>query len=43
MGKIFDPSDFDHGMIVGARQGGLSISETANKVLTEYVYCECQH
>ena len=27
MGK---KSDFDHGMIVGARQGGLSISETAD-------------
>ena len=26
-GKKCDLSDFDHGMIVGARQGGLSISE----------------
>ena len=30
MGKKCDRSDFDHGMIVGARQGGLSISETAD-------------
>ena len=30
MGKKCDLSDFDHGMIVGARQGGLSISETAD-------------
>ena len=28
MGKKRDPSGFDHGMIVGARQGGLNISET---------------
>ena len=27
--QLNDPNDFDHGMIVGARQGGLSISETA--------------
>ena len=30
MGKTCDLSDFEHGMIVGARQGGLSISETAD-------------
>ena len=29
MGKKCDLSDFDRGMIVGARQGALSISETA--------------
>ena len=28
MGKKCDLSDFDHGMIVGATQGGLNISET---------------
>ena len=30
MGKKCDLSDFDRGMIVGARQGGLNISETAD-------------
>ena len=30
MGKKCDISDFDRGMIVGARHGGLSISETAD-------------
>ena len=30
MGKKCDLSDFDCGLIVGARQGGLSISETAD-------------
>ena len=30
MGKKCYVSDFDCGMIVGARQGGLSISEIAN-------------
>ena len=30
IGKNGDLRDFDHGMIVGARQGGLSISETAD-------------
>ena len=30
MGKKCDLSDFDRGMIVAARQGGLSISETAD-------------
>ena len=29
MGKKCDLTDFDHGMIISARQGGLSISETA--------------
>ena len=29
-GKKCDLSDFDSGMITGARQGGLSISETAD-------------
>ena len=29
MGKKCDLSDFDHGTIVGAKQGGLSMSETA--------------
>ncbi len=28
MGKKGDLSDFEHGMIVGARQAGLSISQT---------------
>ena len=30
MGKKCDLSDFDCGMIIGARQGGLSISETVD-------------
>ena len=30
IGEKYDLSDFDHGMIVGARQGDLSISETAD-------------
>ena len=30
MGNKCDLSDFDHGMIVGAKQNGLSISETAD-------------
>ena len=30
MGKKCDLSNFDCGMIIGARQGGLSISETAD-------------
>ena len=30
LGNKYDLSDFDHGMIVGARQSGLSISETAD-------------
>ena len=30
MGMTFNLSDFDCGMIVGARQGGLSMSETAD-------------
>ena len=29
-GRKCDLRDFDHGMIVGARQGGLGISETAD-------------
>ncbi|KAJ8411416.1 hypothetical protein AAFF_G00174220 [Aldrovandia affinis] len=32
MGKKCDLSDFYRGMIVGARQGGVSISETADLV-----------
>ena len=32
LGKRCYPSDFDCGMIVGARQGGLSISETAARL-----------
>ncbi len=30
MGKKRDLSDFEHGMVVGARQAGLSISITAD-------------
>ncbi len=30
MGKKGDLSDFEHGMVVGARRAGLSISETAD-------------
>ncbi len=30
MGKKEDLSDFEHGMVVGARRAGLSISETAD-------------
>ena len=30
MGKLCNQSNFDYGLIVGARQGGLSISETAD-------------
>ena len=30
IGKKYDLSDFDRGMIVGAREGGLSISEIAD-------------
>ncbi len=30
MGKKGDLSDFEHGMIVGARRAGLSISKTAD-------------
>lgn len=30
MGKKGDLSDFEHGMVVGGRQAGLSISETAD-------------
>ena len=30
MGNKNDLSDFDHGMIVGVRQGGLNISETTD-------------
>ncbi len=30
MGKKGDLSDFEHGMVVGARQAGLSISKTAD-------------
>ncbi len=30
MGKKGDLSDFEHGMVVGARLGGLSISKTAD-------------
>ena len=32
IGKKCEASDFDCGMIVGARQGGLSISETADSL-----------
>ncbi len=30
MGKKGDLSDFEHGMVVGARRAGLSISKTAD-------------
>jgi len=30
MGKKGDLSDFEHGMVVGARRAGLSISETTD-------------
>ncbi len=30
MGKKGDLSDFEHGVVVGARRAGLSISETAD-------------
>ncbi len=30
MGKKVDLSDFEHGMVVGARRSGLSISKTAD-------------
>jgi len=30
MGKNGDLSDFEHGVVVGARRAGLSISETAD-------------
>ncbi|KAI5086988.1 hypothetical protein C0J45_24461, partial [Silurus meridionalis] len=30
MGKKGDLSDFEHGIVVGARRAGLSISETAD-------------
>ncbi len=30
MGKKWDLSDFEHGMVVGARRAGLSISKTAD-------------
>ena len=36
MGKNYDLSDFDHGMIVGARQGGLNISEAADLLLISF-------
>ena len=39
-----DRSDFDCGMIVGARQGGLSISETADLIVSRVwrEWCEKQ-
>ena len=36
MGKKYDLSNFDRGMIVGARQGGLSISENSENVLHKF-------
>ena len=48
MGKKCDRSDFDRGMIVGVRWGGLSIPETADHLAFSYTnrvyreWCEKQ-
>ncbi len=36
MGKKRDLSDFEHGMVVGARRTGLSISKTADLLVFSY-------
>ncbi len=46
MGKKGDLSDFERGMVVGARQAGLSISKTADllgfsRTTISRVYREC--
>ncbi len=38
MGKKGDLSDFKHGMVVGARRAGPSISETADLLGYIYIY-----
>ncbi len=38
MGKNRDLSDFKHGTVVGARQAGPSISETADLLGFIYIY-----
>ncbi len=38
MGKKGDLSDFERGMVVGARRAGLSISKTADLYVYIYIY-----
>ncbi len=38
MGKKGDLSDFERGMVVGARRAGLSISKTADLYIYIYIY-----